>query len=152
MISLSPYCFQDSSLNQTWVRFHMVQAIGIEPMTRGSSILCSTSWATLVFLVREVGVEPTLYLTWLIYSQLPSPLSSLTHIWCERRDSNPHVIRQWILSPLCMPIPPLSHLAQKERFELSFMVLETIVLPLNYFCIWQIGRDLNPCTISRLAS
>lgn len=28
--------------------------------------------------------------------------------WCERRDSNPQATRRWILSPVRLPIPPLS--------------------------------------------
>ena len=31
----------------------------------------------------------------------------------SRRESNPHVLRHWILNPTCLPIPPL------ERFGLQ---------------------------------
>ncbi len=30
--------------------------------------------------------------------------------WCERGESNPHPLRDWILSPARLPIPPLSQL------------------------------------------
>lgn len=37
-------------------------------------------------MVREVGVEPTMFLMSLIYSQLSSPLDILTHIRCYLLD------------------------------------------------------------------
>ena len=30
------------------------------------------------------------------------------HLWCERRDSNPHALRRWNLNPVRLPIPPHS--------------------------------------------
>ena len=29
--------------------------------------------------------------------------------WCERGDSNSHGLPRWILSPVRLPVPPLSH-------------------------------------------
>ena len=29
--------------------------------------------------------------------------------WCERGELNPHPLRDWILSPARLPVPPLSH-------------------------------------------
>ena len=48
------------------------------------------------------------------------------------------------------PLPSI-HVAQVERIEHSYTVLETVVLPLNYTCLllyvslkWSRGWDLNP--------
>lgn len=42
-------------------------------------------------MVVRVGLAPTLFLMWQIYSLLRSLLSHLTFkIWLERRGSNPH--------------------------------------------------------------
>lgn len=40
---------------------------------------------------------------------LKKTLKGLYNFWWERRDSNPQALRQRILSPSCIPIPPLSH-------------------------------------------
>ena len=34
--------------------------------------------------------------------------------WCERGELNPHPLRDWILSPARLPIPPLSQLSVLE--------------------------------------
>ena len=34
-----------------------------------------------------------------------------SELWCERGDSNPHPLRDQILSLARLPIPPLSHIA-----------------------------------------
>ena len=37
-------------------------------------------------------------------------------MWCRRWDSNPHEINShWILSPACLPVPPLRHGRDSER-------------------------------------
>ena len=41
-----------------------------------------------------------------------SPSRELKAIICERRDSNPHGLPHWILSPARLPIPPLSRVFQ----------------------------------------
>ncbi len=39
----------------------------------------------------------------------PFELTPWHYHWCERGDSNPHTRRCWILSPVRLPVPPLSH-------------------------------------------
>ena len=41
------------------LRPHMVPPIGIEPMTRGFSVPCSTNWATEANVATRNGLEPT---------------------------------------------------------------------------------------------
>jgi hypothetical protein len=37
-------------------------------------------------------------------------------IWCERRDSNSHILRYWYLKPARLPIPPLSQFLGEQEF------------------------------------
>lgn len=59
----------------------LVPRKGFEPSTHGLKGRCATSCATGAYwMVGQVGVEPTVYLTLRIYSPLHSPLCTLTHI------------------------------------------------------------------------
>jgi hypothetical protein len=46
-------------------------------------------------------------------------------IWWARRDSNPQALRQRILSPQRIPVPPLA-LEARTRFALVYRVLQTL--------------------------
>ena len=39
----------------------------------------------------------------------PGEQMELNESWCERGELNPYPLRDWILSPARLPIPPLSH-------------------------------------------
>lgn len=56
---------------------------------------------------------------------------------CERGDSNPHSVKNWILNPACLPIPPLSHLPDKlcPFYEKGNVFL--ISISLNHFKSWS---------------
>src|SRR5207249_2659643 len=44
-------------------------------------------------------------------SEFQSAIANLKSaiFWCERGELNPHPLRDWILSPARLPVPPLSH-------------------------------------------
>ena len=39
--------------------------------------------------------------------------------WCERGDLNPHPLRDWILNPARLPIPPLSQVVTPQQVRLG---------------------------------
>lgn len=68
----------------------MVMLPGLEPEGSALKGRCVYQFHHSTTLVREVGVEPTVYLTSRIYSPLPSPLGILPVIyWRRDRESNP---------------------------------------------------------------
>ena len=55
-------------------------------------------------LVPETGLEPA-RLSALRSKRSMAAITSLRHIWCSRRDSNPQSLRRGILSAVCIPVP-----------------------------------------------
>ena len=79
--------------------------------------------------------------------------ATLAFIWCGWWDSNPHAIRQGILSPQCLPIPPHPrgfNLVQVARIELAShcwrQILNLLCLPISSYLrfTWCGKWDSNP--------
>lgn len=51
--------------------------------------------------------------------------------WSLRSDLNRHALRRRVLSPLCIPVPPLSDLDFPVRFELTYADLQSAASPLG---------------------
>lgn len=83
MIGLEPttYWLQISCTTFVLHQHELTALTGFEPVNTWVKVMCLTTWRKGIKM-GEVGVEPTLFLMWEIYSLLPSPLGIPTQsVW-----------------------------------------------------------------------
>ena len=68
----------------------------------------------MAYLVEITGIEPVVPLGGGFTVHCITIDASSPYCWCPGRDSNSQSLRQWLLRPPCLPIPPSGHTILKH--------------------------------------